>query len=77
MSKTESIETKLRHSRAEVREATRLIERLRGELRARRECGQMMSNLCFNLSQNPAYDSTHRQSMKDCQKMWDGIVRIS
>jgi hypothetical protein len=69
----QSPETQLRHARAENRELRKLFATVRSELLLRRQCGQMMSNICFNLAQNEAYDPTHRQSMRDCREMWDKI----
>ena len=65
--------TQLRHLKSEKAKLTRYIEALSFELKSRRHCGQMMSNLCFNLAQNDEYNATARQNMKDCQKMWDKI----
>lgn len=76
MSRERSPETKLRHEKTENRILRTMISNLRDELGKRRQCGQMMSNLCFNLAQNDKYDPTHRQSMKDCREMWDAIRSV-
>lgn len=68
--------TELRHARAEEKELRKLVSDLLDELRQRTQCGQMMSNICYNLSQNESYDAQHRQSMKDCRGMWDAIKRV-
>jgi hypothetical protein len=73
MSKPQSVETQLRHAKQAIRNGKKFEEILMQELRARRQCGQMMSNLCFNLAQHAAYDPAHRQSMRDCREMWDKI----
>jgi hypothetical protein len=73
----QSPETKLRHERADNRILRKMVSDRGDEIRARRQWGQMMSNLCFNLSQNDKYDPAHRQSMKDCQQGWDKIVSVS
>ena len=63
--------TKLRHVKTQLRNEQYANRWIRAELVERRWWGQMMSNLCFNLAQNEAYDPTHRQSMKDCRENWD------
>lgn len=68
--------TKLRQVRRELKDTQSTLISIRTELRQRRQWGQMMSNLCFNLAQNEKYDAAHRQSMKDCQKNWDKIKTI-
>lgn len=70
----QSTETQLRHARSENGNLRRELAAVRGELSQRKQCGQMMSNICFNLAQNEAYDAQHRQSMRDCREMWDKIV---
>ena len=72
----QSVETQLRHTKTDVRNLQMLVDALRKELFDRRRCGQMMSNICFNLSQNDKYDATHRVSMKDCAHDWDSIVTV-
>jgi len=75
--KKQSVETQLRHAKRNIRDGKRREERLCQELRQRRQVGQMMSNLCFNLAQDKTYDPAHRQSMSDCREMWDKIGRVA
>ncbi len=72
----QSPETQLRHAKGDIRNLKLTVEWLRRELSQRKQCGQMMSNICFNLAQNEAYDTQHRQSMRDCREMWDKIVSV-
>lgn len=60
-----SPETKLRYARAEIRA-------LREELEARRNVGQQMSNLCFNLAQRGGNEGVFR----DCYRDWDAIKSV-
>ena len=73
MSIQKSDATKLRYAKRELGEEIRKNRLLLEELRLRRQWGQMMSNLCFNLAQCDKYDPTHRQSMRDCREGWDKI----
>lgn len=72
----QSAETQLRHAKTDAKNLRILIGDLRSELVSRRRCGQMMSNLCFNLAQNDKYDPAHRQSMRDCREDWDSIRTV-
>lgn len=72
----QSPETQLRHARGDIKNLRMTIQFLRAELDARRQWGQMMSNLCFNLAQNEKYDAAHRQSMRDCREGWDKIKTV-
>ena len=72
----QSPETQLRHAKSQINAGKAHEELLLQELRQRRQCGQMMSNLCANLAQNENYDPAHRQSMKDCREMWDKITTV-
>lgn len=65
--------TKLRHVKTQLRNAEFNYRGIKAELAERRKWGQMMSNICFNLSQNEAYDAMARQTMKDCRENWDRI----
>jgi hypothetical protein len=76
VSKPRSAETELRHARSANTGLRQQIQAMQAELNARRQCGQIMSNICFNLSQNEAYDAQHRQSMRDCREMWDQIRKV-
>jgi len=69
----QSDSTKLRHLKVQLRNAEYAHQSLKEELIERRKWGQMMSNLCYNLSQFEAYDAAHRQTMKDCRENWDKI----
>jgi hypothetical protein len=73
MMRKQSPETQLRHLKAQNRILVKMFAASDEELRERRQCGQMMSNLCFNLAQNDKYDPAHRQSMRDCREGWDKI----
>ena len=75
--KKQSVETQLRHAKRNIRDGKRREERLCQGLRQRRQVGQMMSNLCFNLAQNKTYDPAHRKSMSDCYEAWGKIERVS
>jgi len=77
MSRTQSPATQLRHLKTRYNALKGYHERVADELKQRRQWGQMMSNLCYNLSQNDAYDPQHRQSMKDCREGWDSIKKVS
>jgi len=72
----QSPETQLRHAKRQINTGKAHEELLLQELRQRRQCGQMMSNLCFNLAQMEDYDPAHRQSMRDCRNMWDKITSV-
>lgn len=72
----QSPETKLRHAKGDAKVLRITVGMLRTELEARRQWGQMMSNLCFNLAQNESYDPAHRQSMRDCREGWDKIRTV-
>jgi len=65
--------TKLRRVKYQLNVALSTLRAVRVELGQRRQWGQTMSNLCFNLAQNDSYDAAHRQSMRDCQENWDKI----
>ena len=54
--KKQSVETQLRHAKRNIRDGKRREERLCQELRQRRQVGQMMSNLCFNLARRRRSD---------------------
>ena len=43
------------------------------ELKERRLAGDLMSNICFNLSQLTVISETTQKSMEDCYKAWDKI----
>ena len=73
----QSVETQLRHAKRTIKAVRVHEELLLQELRQRRQVGQMMSNLCFNLAQSDKYDPAHRQSMADCREAWDKIVRVA
>jgi hypothetical protein len=77
MMRTQSDATKLRQAKTRLRNFEFSIRAVRAELIERKKWGQMMSNLCFNLSQMDAYDPAHRQSMKDCHENWDKIPRAT
>ena len=72
----QSPETQLRHAKGDIKNLQLTVAWLRAELSQRRQCGQMMSNICFNLAQNESYDPQHRQSMRDCREMWDKIKEV-
>jgi hypothetical protein len=74
--RAQSPETKLRHAKQESKVLRMLYADVSAELKARRQWGQMMSNLCFNLAQNKAYDPAHRQSMADCREGWEKIRTV-
>lgn len=73
MTRKRSPETELRHVRRELNETKAKLKSLREELSRRVQVGQMMANICFNLAQHEKYDAQHRQSMRDCQQLWDSI----
>ena len=58
--RAQSDATKLRQVRSELRDANITILNLKRELADRRTWGQIMSNICFNLAQNEAYDPQHQ-----------------
>lgn len=72
----QSPETQLRHLKTAMKSNAQYTQSLIAELKLRRQSGQKMSNICFNLAQNEAYDPTHRQSMRDCREMWDKIRSV-
>lgn len=66
--------TELRYAKVEIGSLKTRLNTIAEELKQRRLVGQMMSNICYNLAQNEAYDAQHRQSMKDCREAWDKIA---
>jgi len=52
-------------------------DRLRREIRELRAVGSLMSNVCFNLSQNPpkVVESYDAEVLSDLRKRWDAIER--
>jgi len=73
----QSVETQLRHAKRAIKAGHVHEELLLRELRQRRQVGQMMSNLCFDLAYSDKYDPAHRQSVADCRVAWDKIERVS
>jgi len=55
-----SPETELRHAKRRLK-----------AFEALRDAGQLMSNLCFNLSQDKAIEERHRETMQECYIKWD------
>jgi hypothetical protein len=72
----QSPETQLRHLKGKLKSQMFYKDALIAEIKLRRQWGQMMANICFNLAQNDNYEPTHRQSMRDCREGWDKIRSV-
>ena len=69
--------TKLRIAKTKIKNLEFSYRVIKEELRERRKWGQMMSNICFNLSQDESYKPMAREAMKDCRENWDKIPTSS
>lgn len=65
----QSTETQLRVAKRQVRLLCDEVERMKRKI----HYGNLMSNLCFNLSQDQKIEERHRDSMRMCWQGWDKV----
>ncbi len=75
MKKPQSIKTKLRYARAEIKTLLRDLVLAQSKINRLCETGGMMSNVCYNLSQDSNRPKAETDMFRKMYKQWDIIEK--